>query len=179
MRSGNTVSIATDGSGHVGVVYQNAELAEVDFRYFNGSSWGAVQKVDDDPGIYMSLGWDGSHFQTSYYSSKSTLRDLRLATLSGSTWSFQTIDSSGDVGRSTSLAIYAGKIGIAYEYTDTTNHNSQMRYATPGLISGWDKQTVDLDTTDGGGNTSLAFDSLGSPAVSYYIANQAARLAPV
>ena len=78
-------------------------------------------------------------------------------------WTLHTVDSDGDVGASTSLALNAtGKPRISY--SDQTN--GDLKYAAWNG-STWDIQTVDSDGNVGG-YTSLALDSDGKPRISYY-----------
>jgi len=79
-------------------------------------------------------------------------------------WVIQTVDSAGNVGWYTSLAVdNAGYPHISYY--DFTNDN--LKYAR-WTGSAWSIQTVD-NSGDVSGETSLAVDSAGNPHISYHV----------
>ncbi len=79
----------------------------------------------------------------------------------------QTVDSAGDVGRHTSLAIgIAGNPVISYY--DSSFTNLKVVHCTTPACSSWDTpQTVD-SAGDVGRYTSLAIGVDGNPVISYY-----------
>jgi len=78
-----------------------------------------------------------------------------------STWNIQTVDSTGDVGWYTSLALdSSGNPHISYD--DLSNGN--LKYAA-WTGSAWNIQTV--DSAKSNLDTSLALDSSGNPHISY------------
>jgi hypothetical protein len=89
---------------------------------------------------------------------------LIAETVAAPTWSVQTVDSAGNVGDFTSLALdYLGNPHISYHDGDP---NFDLKYAK------WTGRAWSVQTVDSAGNvgydTSLALDGAGSPHISYY-----------
>jgi hypothetical protein len=81
----------------------------------------------------------------------------------GSSWNYETVDSSTGVGQFASIALdSSGKVHISY-YDWTNGH---LKYAT-NLSGSWVAVTVD-SSGDVGVNTSIAIDSLNNVHISYY-----------
>jgi hypothetical protein len=93
----------------------------------------------------------------SYYAA-SPSHELKYAHWTGSDWDIQIVDSTGDVGRYTSLALDAAE----YPHISYTG-DGDLRYAH-WTENGWVTQTVD---SEGGSYTSLALDATGNPHISY------------
>jgi len=84
-------------------------------------------------------------------------------------WTCQIVDSSGDVGRYTSLVFYASN-KPAVSYYDNGNGDLKLAYDLDG--DGDFLDTNEIVTVDSSGDVgeynSLAFDAFGKPAISYY-----------
>jgi fibronectin type 3 domain-containing protein len=79
------------------------------------------------------------------------------------TWSIETVDSTGDVGELTSMALDSN--GYPHiSYSDITNR--YLKYAK-WTGSAWSNEAVDSGGNVGGGS-SIALDSNGYPHISYY-----------
>jgi hypothetical protein len=166
-QTGQFVSLAIDSAGRPGVAYYDAANTALKYAHWNGASWD-LMTVDSafTTGYYPSLQFDAFDRPVISYYFKSS-GDLRFAYLSGAaTWNVSTIDSSGDVGRYSSLALNpaTGRWTMAYEDTS----HGWFKYAEQ-TKSGWAVTTVDNSTKVGGGYISLAFNPKNNrPAFSYY-----------
>ena len=107
--------------------------------------------VDDDDTLHVA-----------YY--RTTGSSLKYATLvdGGSSWSIETVESTNNIGKFTSIALDSnGKPHITYR--DVTNMN--LRYAHK-MGSSWVTTTIDSTSFSGTG-TSLAIDSNDHLHVAY------------
>ena len=135
--------------------------------------------VDPSGGVYTSLALDpyDNTPHISYYDDD--YGDLKYATLRSGEWIIETIDSVGDVGLYTSLALESrGALNpnIHISYYDRTN--GDLKYAfLSGTTGTWDIQILDGDTSslgnggtlgDVGLYTSITLDILNNPYISYY-----------
>jgi hypothetical protein len=187
------ISVALDSHGNPGVAYFDGWNGNLKYAYFDPTAhaW-QTQTVDSkgSTGLYPSLIFsrhDGAVI--SYYNHGKG--DLDLATQQGSGFTIETLDSTGDVGRFSSIVLdpnrpTATKFAIGYE--DTSNGN--YKFTLQGLfnggtqIDGYTNYTVD-NLQYAGGYVSLAYydsksndDERYKPAMSYYdAANSALRFA--
>jgi hypothetical protein len=151
----------------------------------SGPAWAPPEKLIwpittvDSPGTvgeYTSLALDAAKIpHISYYAA--TSGDLKYASLGGSgncgggTWQCDTVDSSGDMGLYSSLALdSAGHPHISYYDAS----NGDLKYAhyvgsggDCGPSNSWHCETLD-SAGDVGQYTSLSLDSNGRPCISYY-----------
>ena len=149
-----------------------------------------IETVDSGSGVgsHVSVAIDDSGTTyISYYDSYN--KDLKMAKYVGSggncgpdnDWSCETVNSGGDVGKYSSIAIkpvsgggiYYPEIGIAYY--DATNGKLKYAYGKMCPTCYWYKYTIDkpiLFPTDNKGQyTSLKYHSDGTPYIAYYFEN--------
>ena len=133
----------------------------------------------DDLGAYASTAIQDGKVLIAYYDA--TNKDLKMARLVGSggncgpgnTWSCETVDSDGDVGKYASIATggqLLGNPGIAYY--DATNYALKFAayWCTPHTCS-WSISTLQSGNSLGmkrGWFASLKFASDGTPHIAYY-----------
>ncbi|MFH1379065.1 MAG: T9SS type A sorting domain-containing protein [bacterium] len=134
---------------------------------WNGSSWiiDTIDSVDNASyvvGEYTSIAVEANnHIHISYYYEGA--QDLKYAYYNGSSWSTQTVDSTGNTGLYTSIAVGSdGAVHISYK--DETNGN--LKYAKK-TGSNWSITTID-STGNVGAYTSLAVGSDNKVHISYY-----------
>jgi hypothetical protein len=161
-----------DPQGRPGVAYYNASLGDLIYAHWDGSAWD-VQAVDSrfTTGYYPSLAYDPSgRAAISYYYKNAG--DLRVATQDAAgAWTITAVDTSGDVGRFSSIARNpaTGRWAVSYE-SSSTGH---FKFAEKLASGGWKVVTADSSTQTGGGYTSLAFTAQNRPVFSYYDARNA------
>jgi hypothetical protein len=176
-------SIAIDSSDNVHISY--CDLTNVDLKYATNASgsWEAVT-VDSAGyvGLHTSIATDSSDSVYISYSDMAN-RNLKYATSRDVTpgtdscastgWDCEIVDSAGDVGEYTSIAIDSSD-DVHISYYDSSNRD--LRYATsrdvtPGTDScgntGWDCEIVD-SAGDAGEYTSIAIDPSDNVHISYY-----------
>ncbi|MFB0500330.1 MAG: carboxypeptidase regulatory-like domain-containing protein, partial [Candidatus Hadarchaeaceae archaeon] len=91
-----------------------------------------------------------------------TNEDLKYARWTGTSWEIQTVDSEGDVGDFTSIALDSGD-NPHISYFDRGDFD--LEYARWTGTS-WEIQTVDNEGV--GAFASIALDFSGNPHISYY-----------
>jgi hypothetical protein len=162
------------------------------FHYHPGhAQWLKVTVDTGDVGWYTSIALDDSENpRISYH--EGTSEDLLYTWCDGActnalNWSSETVDSSGDVGRHSSLYDSSGNPHISY-YDETTVDDGDLKYAYHDGID-WQTETVDggncsvaetqcADSSDCspgedcigdvGLDTSLSLDGSGNPHISYF-----------
>ena len=178
---GTSNSIALDSSGKVHISYSayyyDDDSGHVNTRYYlkyatNASGAWVITTVDsgsnsrDNLGSHNSIALDSagkahiSYYEADYGDDDDNFVHLKYATNSSGTWTTTTVDSSGDVGRDTSIALdSSNKAHISYLDSD----NYDLKYAT-NASGTWVTTTVDSSW----GFTSIALDSYGKVHISYY-----------
>ena len=166
---GLDISLALDRDGHPHISYFDHSRADLKYAHKDGYRWytETVDKVGR-VGEHTSLALDRIGYpHISYYycglSDPCDVGDLRYAYQNASGWHIETVDSEGDVGRYTSLALDAG--GYPHiSYLDVSNRDLKYAYQD---TAGWHIETVDSEGNVGW-CTSLALDRNGYPHISYW-----------
>ncbi|MGB7158099.1 MAG: alginate lyase family protein [Tepidisphaeraceae bacterium] len=171
--AGVYVSLAIDANGNPGVAYFDGNLGDLKFAKLENGAW-RIRTVDSagSVGLYPSLVFSRTNdpIITYYHRTKG---DLRYATTVPDGWLITTIDGAGDAGRSGSAQADPNQPGssrVAVAYENSTD--GTYKYAVQSDV-GWSIQTIDDNTSKGGGYLSLQFAPLPvagtyRPAVSYY-----------
>ena len=147
--------------------YETLELGdEEDGLLFSQESYNRLSNnqlvISESGGTGVSTAVDSyGHAHVSYYNTVSL--DLMYSFFDGSGWQTVAVDTSGDTGESSALALNETDIpSIAY-YSTT---EAALKYAT------WDGDNWTTTALDSGGNVgayaSVALDSEGDPHISYF-----------
>ena len=181
------ISMALDKNGRPAVAFFDGWDGDLEFAQLDPitNAW-TTETIESTQsvGLYPSLAFSRNNAPVVTYYAR-TKGDLRMAAAQASGWQVTVLDSTGDVGRFSSLLLDPNrpdstKWAIAYE--DTTN--GRVKYAVQGNIgpgtkaNGYTYYIAD-DMQICGGYISLAFFKSGSsdparaflPAVSYYDAS--------
>src|SRR3989344_5735918 len=128
---GQYSSIAVSGS-NVYISYYDASTGRNDLKFAkstdNGDTWlaGNIKTVDSvgNVGQYSSIAVSGSNVFISYRDSTNTNLKFAKSTDNGDTWlagNIKTVDSVGNVGQYSSIAVSGSNVFISYR--DSTNTN--------------------------------------------------------
>jgi hypothetical protein len=112
--------------------------------------WDTSIAIDGNNGIWISY-YDYSH------------GDLKLAKKTGSSFNISTLQSSGNVGRYTSIARYGSTMGITYMSISTGEY-----YYIADSGSGWSSPSLIDVSGELGFNTSLATNKFNSGMITYF-----------
>jgi hypothetical protein len=160
-------SLALDASGYPHISYLDSTNINLKYARWTGSIW-SIETVDSvgDVGAYSSLALDASgypHISYTELNDEYPLDNLKYARWTGSEWDIDTVDSGGNVGWYTSLALDSSD-NPHISYFDETNQD--LKYAW------WSGTNWNIDLIDSGGNvgedTSLALDTSDHPHISYF-----------
>jgi hypothetical protein len=170
--TGSFTSISLDPTaGHQPrIAYYDAAAHQLKFASFDGSAW-TTQAVPGADGQYGSLALESTngYARISFYDR--TSHWLKYVEQTGtSTWNAAvTVDSSGDVGQSSSLALDSSSNPRIACY-DATNKNLKCAL---GFGGAWDIQTVDTGgASDVGQGASLRLDpATGKVRIAYWDAS--------
>jgi subtilisin family serine protease len=164
---GSMLSMAFDQSGKPVMAYYDRTNGDLRYASFNGKTFD-IARVDSagNTGQFVSLTIDRSgDTLISYYDASK--KDLRLAFRNVATgqWTFRTLDSTGDVGASTSIAVGSRSDGVevvAVAYADRTNGDLKYTRAFAGEAF----ETAVVDNLTGVANIHLTLDN-GRAAIVY------------
>jgi PKD repeat protein len=159
-------SIALDTNDHPHISYYNDDGHDLKYAEWSGS-W-SIEIVDSNGnvGLCNSLALDtNNHPHISYYYHDGAGHNLCLkyAERISLFWSIETVDSNGDVGPYSSLALDKNNYPHI-SYYNQSGHN--LKYAK-WTGSSWSIETVDSNG-DVGYYTSIALDKNNYPHISYY-----------
>jgi hypothetical protein len=175
---GMSTSLVLDKQGNPHISYKHWGNGDLKYAHKlksqNEGWWSVVVDSAGDVGWYTSLALDTQgNPHISYYDT--TNGDLKYAEKIGSggncgpngdDWSCETVDSAGDVGDSTSLALDTqGNPHISY--WDRTNGDLKYAHKLKSQNEGWWSVVVD-SAGDVGWYSSLVLDGTGYPHISYY-----------
>ena len=159
---------------HISYYVPWSDIATLFHTYLSGTVWMSgtwayeqLEPLLSGAGRWCSLALEPTYPYTPHISYQdNTNHDLKYARLSGTTWLTETVDSAGDVGWYSSLALdSSGNPHISY--VDSTNQT--VKYA---WLSGtvWLSETVDNRGLSGdyGTGTSLELNQANAPYISYY-----------
>ena len=167
MTFGMEVDLALDQNGYPHISYYNNFSKVLEYATWDGSTW-KIETVDSSEtgyvGQHTSIALDQNgypHISYFYPGNLGDISDLKYASWNGSTWNTQTVDSEGNVGQYTSIAL--DQNGYPHiSYLDASN--GDLKYASWDGSS-WNTQTVD---SEGYGSwNSIALDQNGYPHISY------------
>ena len=148
------------------------------FAHFNGSTWDieTVEAEAKDGAVYLSLAYDPVSLHPAIGYSDDTSDDraffidtLKFASFNGSSWDMEVVESGlVGMGRGVQLAYdpVTGEPSMVHEMFSWRHDESSLRFLVRSG-SGWELRIVDDDTADSVDGTSLAYDSSGTPHVSY------------
>jgi ELWxxDGT repeat protein len=177
IQMGKYTSIAIDSEGYVHISYDYYSMSYNHLMYATDKSGSWVNTIADgsaEVGSHTSIAVDSNDtVHISYHDSGSSKKNLKYATCSSScssasSWSNVTVDSNGDVGRYTSIAIDSND-ALHISYRDSTNDD--LKYATCSSsctsASAWTNSTID-SVGNVGSRTSIAIDSNDAVHISYH-----------
>lgn len=164
--AGQYVSIDVSSKNLPGIAYFDGTNGDLKLTVFNGSKWTYYSvETKGSTGLYPSLQFDDSDRPTmTYY--KKTGGDLRFAVMqSPGVFGFETVDSTGDVGRSNVLVASpkTRRYTVAYAATDT----AEVKWAGHQKGGKWTVKSV-AQTAIGADFISMAYGYSYEPAITYY-----------
>jgi hypothetical protein len=160
---------------HISYFYDLGGFKSLYHAYLSGTTWVSgtwerepVEPPGSEAGRSSSLALESTSPYTPHISYRYRIgdSDLRHAWLSRTTWLTETVDSVGDVGKHTSLALDSSGNPHIIHFDDT---NNALKYA---WLSGttWLSETVDNvgEPDYDRGRSSLELDQADAPYISYF-----------
>ena len=169
---GQHTSIAIDSNDKVHISYFDDTNTDLKYATNAGGAWATVSVDTSSVGKYTSIAVDSNDVvHISYYDT--SFRDLKYATCSAvcsqaSSWTTLTIDSSGIVGHTSSIAIDSSDtIHISYRASTLGNIKYATCSSSCSTISSWTTTTIDNsgEATD----PSIVVDSNDDVHIAYRI----------
>jgi uncharacterized delta-60 repeat protein len=170
--AGQYVAIDVNASNNPGIAYFDGNGGDLKLTTFDGTRW-TFRTVESkgSVGLYPALDFDDSGRATMTYYKKSG-GDLKFARLeSTGRFSYETVDSANDVGRSSVLVASPKTRRYGIAYVDNTTGSVMWAGRKKGGV-GWTIKTA-ATTTGGADFLSMAFGFYQEPAISYYDAAKA------
>ena len=153
--SSGSPSMVLDVDGYAHVVHSACE-----YSYQDASGW---HSEFVGSGAFCDLALDSSGYPHISYYASGVQRDLKYAYKNVGGWHDLTLDTAGDVGLYTSIALDASN-GVHISYYNISNRELEYMSRASGA---WFMQTVD-DFGDVGRYSSLALDPYGLPRIAFY-----------
>ncbi|MBI4064077.1 MAG: hypothetical protein HY401_07240 [Elusimicrobia bacterium] len=170
--TGYNPSLVIDSTGHPHIAYTDWGDNTLRYARWNAGQW-LIETVDDrrPTGGTPSLALDSSgnpHISyASYYSSGPT-NDLWYAKKIAGIWSFESVDSAGNVGLWSSIKVAPdGKVHVSYQDTAPESQGGMnLKYALRSAAGQWMTDTVEF-IGDVGQFSSLALNPVGAARIAY------------
>ena len=163
---GYSPSMTLDSRGYPHISYRNSTAMSLNYATWTGSGWD-VTTVDSygDVGKMTSIDLDSHEYPHISYLDSSGLppyQGLKHANWTGDVWAIETVDSDGDVGGHSSIALDSDDNPHISYYNATLG---DLKYAV------WTGTEWSIETVDSYGIvgmwTSIALDGQDSPHISY------------
>ena len=169
---GHWTSVAVDSAGAVHSAYRDVHFGIYEYDgNAKASLWFDTDKISGDNGAgkYASLLFDSSDqpVLVHYNGTKTSAEGgVQLMYKEGSAWKSKQLTSSNTT-EGLNLAFSGQVFGVSY-YKPT---KQALYYMESSDLKVWSDVQVDTNLTRNGDYSSLAFDSKGNPAISYYLCN--------
>jgi hypothetical protein len=162
--------VSRTGVPHIATVSRSSPYG---LRYFTrvGTNW-TTELVDSLPtgstGLAPSLAVDDNGVpHISYFDAYNI--DLKYARKSGSTWTVETVDATGNTGNFSEIMIQPnGQPAIAYLEYSSTGIPNRIRFARRTGAGSWQIETVDdVNVSSGQAYLGATLDNEGNPTITY------------